>query len=83
MAGIDVLAEKLGSPGRVMANHHNVNAQGLQILGRVQQGLSLTHRTGLLGEIDSVRAESAGSQGKAVARARAVLEKQIHHHLAA
>lgn len=64
-------------PRRPVANDHRVHVHGLDILGRVDEGLPLRHAAAGGRKLDGIRPEAFGGERKAIAGACGVFEEQV------
>jgi hypothetical protein len=90
VAGVDhmhmrrhMLGDQVGRTAFAVAHHEDVGRHGAQVGDGVQQRLALAGRAARDVEVDHVGAQARGGNLEGGAGARAVLEEQVEHALAA
>src|SRR5262249_50409285 len=81
-AAIEVLRQQMRRAGHRMEDHGDVDAKGLDVLGRVDERLALADAGAGGREVDEIGAEEAGGSPEANARARRRLEEKRDDDLA-
>ncbi|MNT03327.1 hypothetical protein D3C72_1378550 [compost metagenome] len=79
----DVLRDQVGRARLAVAHHEQVGGHGAQVGDGVQQRLALGGRGARDVQVDDVGRQALGRDLEGGARARAVLEEQVEHALAA
>ena len=77
--GPEVLRQQVGSSRHRVADHHEVDAERLDVAGRVDEALTLGNAGTARGEVDDIGAESAGREAEAHPGPRGSLEEEVHH----
>ena len=81
-AGVNALAEIIWRSASLVTYDHDIYAHSFQVARRIAERLTLGYGRTLGAELHDISTEAVGGQRETAAGARAVLEKQVHHHFA-